>query len=36
MDQNTLSVVLWVAVAVVAFMYFKRRRDRKMKEWKQK
>ena len=36
MDQNTLNIVLWLAVAVVAVLYFRRRRSRKMKEWKQK
>lgn len=36
MDNNTMNIILWVALIVIGFLYFKRRRDRKMKEWKQK
>lgn len=33
MDQMVL-IGLWVATAIVAVLYFMRRRARKMKEWK--
>lgn len=36
MDENMFNLVLLVALIVIGFLYFKRRRDRKMREWKQK
>ncbi len=36
MDDNMFNLALLVALIVIGFLYFKRRRDRKMREWKQK
>ena len=34
MDNQTLSVILWVAAALVLVLYIMRRRSRKMKQFR--
>ena len=34
MDNQTLSVILWVAAALVLVLYIMRRRGRKMKQFR--